>query len=131
MLAQILLRIGRLERRLGQGPWRIDEHLLYSAVSCAGLIDLIGRPPEPRRSDSGLALIATAILWHAIRDRILHVVPAVPRFVIMQTFGRIYRRKVARLWENGPAAAVPPIKVTAPRGEARTIREFDSRHLAP
>lgn len=65
------------------------------------------------------------------RDVILHVVPAVPRFVIMQTFGRIYRRKVARLWEDGPAAAVPPIKVTAPRGEARTIREFDSRHLAP
>ncbi|BDB63035.1 hypothetical protein RDE2_48290 [Rhodococcus sp. RDE2] len=64
------------------------------------------------------------------RDVILHVVPTVPRFIIMQTFGRIYRRKVARLWRDEPAAAVPPIKVTAPRSEASTSRDSDSRHLA-
>ena len=51
-------------------------------------------------------------------------------FIIMQTFGRIYRRKVARLWRDEPAAAVPPIKVTAPRSEASTSRDSDSRHLA-
>ncbi|REE71412.1 hypothetical protein C8E05_0770 [Rhodococcus wratislaviensis] len=38
---------------------------------------------------------------------ILHVIPAVPRFILLRTFGWGYRRKTARLWRHGPATAVP------------------------
>lgn len=48
----------------------VDGQLLDSAVSCAGLNCLIGRPAEPRRIGPGLALIVTAMLLHAIWDSI-------------------------------------------------------------
>jgi len=73
------------------------------------------------------------------RDVILHVIPAVPRFVLMQTFGRRYRRKAARLWSDGPAATVPPLKVSPSRDgvasvEASPLRDgtgrIGSRHVA-
>lgn len=43
------------------------------------------------------------------RDVILHVVPAVPRFVLLHGFARAYRRKKARLWGDGPAASLPSL----------------------
>lgn len=46
----------------------ISAHILYSAVFCAGLIYLIGRPAEPRRIGRGLALILAAMLLHGIWD---------------------------------------------------------------
>ncbi|MCK8671182.1 hemerythrin domain-containing protein [Rhodococcus sp. HM1] len=55
------------------------------------------------------------------RDVILHVIPAVPRFVLMQTFGRRYRRKAARLWSDGPAAAVRPLKVSPGRDDVASV----------
>ena len=43
------------------------------------------------------------------REVILHVVPAVPRFVLLRGFARSYRRKRALLWGDGPAAALPSL----------------------
>ncbi|WP_237723798.1 MULTISPECIES: hemerythrin domain-containing protein [unclassified Rhodococcus (in: high G+C Gram-positive bacteria)] len=45
------------------------------------------------------------------REVILHVIPAVPRFVLLHTFGWGYRRKATRLWGHGPATAVPSLSL--------------------
>ncbi|MFC7450006.1 hemerythrin domain-containing protein [Rhodococcus daqingensis] len=47
------------------------------------------------------------------REVILHVIPAVPRFVLLHAFGWRYRRRAALLWNGGPAAAVPSLTVSA------------------
>ncbi len=67
------------------------------------------------------------------RDVILHVIPAVPRFVLLHTFGRSYRRKATLLWEDGPAAAVPPLKASVrdagiPPAEPTTRRNQADRY---
>lgn len=46
------------------------------------------------------------------REVILHVVPAVPRFVILHGFAGRYRRKAALLWRDSPAAAMPSLNLT-------------------
>lgn len=46
----------------------ISGHILYSAVFCAGLIYLLGRPAEPRRVGRGLTLMATAMVLHGVWD---------------------------------------------------------------
>ncbi|MEV6216821.1 PrsW family intramembrane metalloprotease [Nocardia sp. NPDC051833] len=43
-------------------------HLLYTALFCAGLVYLLGRPAEPRRVGRGTALIAIAMLLHGFWD---------------------------------------------------------------
>jgi hemerythrin-like domain-containing protein len=43
------------------------------------------------------------------RHVMLHLVSAVPRFLLLHGFARAYRRKKARLWGNGPAAALPSL----------------------
>ncbi|MFD5176515.1 PrsW family intramembrane metalloprotease [Nocardia sp. NPDC058379] len=43
-------------------------HLLYTALFCAGLVYLLGRPAEPRRVGRGAALIAIAMLLHGFWD---------------------------------------------------------------
>ena len=50
------------------------------------------------------------------RDVILHVVPAVPRFLLLHGFARAYRRKKARLWGDGPAAALPSLNLARMEG---------------
>jgi hypothetical protein len=50
------------------------------------------------------------------RDVILHVVPAVPRFLLLHGFARAYRRKRARLWGDGPAAALPSLDLARMKG---------------
>ncbi|MFC9832923.1 PrsW family intramembrane metalloprotease [Rhodococcus sp. NPDC127530] len=46
----------------------VSAHILYSAVFCAGLVYLVGRPAEPRKVGRGLALMATAMLLHGVWD---------------------------------------------------------------
>ncbi|WP_280217386.1 PrsW family intramembrane metalloprotease [Nocardia neocaledoniensis] len=43
-------------------------HLLYTALFCAGLVYLLGRPAEPRKIGRGLGLIAIAMLLHGFWD---------------------------------------------------------------
>lgn len=49
---------------------------------------------------------------------ILHVVPAVPRFILLRGFARSYRRKRDLLWSDGPAAAVPSLNLARLAGAA-------------
>ena len=46
----------------------VASHILMSAIFCAGLIYLLGRPAQPRRVGRGLLLVATAMLLHGIWD---------------------------------------------------------------
>ena len=46
----------------------VAAHVLYSAVFCAGLIYVLGRPAEPRRMVRGLLLMATAMVLHGVWD---------------------------------------------------------------
>lgn len=43
-------------------------HVVYTAIFCAGLVYLLGRPAEPRRVPRGLLLMATAMLLHGVWD---------------------------------------------------------------
>jgi hypothetical protein len=45
------------------------------------------------------------------REVILHVVPAVLRFILLRGFARSYRRKRSLLWGHGPAAALPSLSL--------------------
>ncbi len=62
---QIGASIGTIILRMVSG---VAAHILYSAIFCAGLIYLLGRPAEPRRIGRGLLLVATPMLLHGIWD---------------------------------------------------------------
>ena len=62
---QIGASIGTIVLRMVSG---VAAHILYSAIFCAGLIYLLGRPAEPRRVGRGLLLVTTAMLLHGIWD---------------------------------------------------------------
>lgn len=52
------------------------------------------------------------------REVILHVVPAVPRLILLRGFARSYRRKSQLLWGDGPAAALPSLNLARVEGTA-------------
>jgi len=62
---QIGASIGTIILRMVSG---VAAHILYSAIFCAGLIYLLGRPAEPRRIGRGLLLVTIPILLHGIWD---------------------------------------------------------------
>jgi protease PrsW len=62
---QIGASIGTIFIRMVSG---VAAHILYSAIFCAGLIYLLGRPAEPRRIARGLLLMGTAMLLHGTWD---------------------------------------------------------------
>jgi len=55
------------------------------------------------------------------REVILHVIPAVPRFILLHTFGWSYRRKTARLWRHGPATAVPSLSLATMEDNSQNV----------
>ena len=52
------------------------------------------------------------------REVILHVVPPVPRFILLRGFARSYRRRSDLLWGGGPAAALPSLNLALLEGQA-------------
>jgi hypothetical protein len=50
------------------------------------------------------------------RDVMLHVVPAVPRFILLHAFARGYRRRSALRWGDGPAATLPSQQLSTAQG---------------
>ena len=67
---QIGASIGTIILRMVSG---VAAHILYSAIFCAGLVYLLGRPAEPRRIGRGLLLVATPILLHGIWDSLASI----------------------------------------------------------
>lgn len=49
------------------------------------------------------------------REVILHVVPAVPRFVLLYGFAWSYQREAALRWGDGAAAPLPSLQLSARR----------------
>ena len=45
------------------------------------------------------------------RDIVVHLVPAVPRFILLTFLGGPYKKKATLLWGGTPAAAVPSLSV--------------------
>jgi RsiW-degrading membrane proteinase PrsW (M82 family) len=62
---QIGASIGTIVLRMVSG---VAAHILYSAIFCAGVVYLLGRPAEPRKVGRGLLLVATPMLLHGIWD---------------------------------------------------------------
>jgi RsiW-degrading membrane proteinase PrsW (M82 family) len=62
---QIGASIGTIVLRMVSG---VAAHILYSAIFCAGLVYLLGRPAEPRKVGRGLLLIAIPMLLHGTWD---------------------------------------------------------------
>src|SRR6201993_537418 len=62
---QIGASVGTIVLRMVSG---VAAHILYSAIFCAGLVYLLGRPAEPRKVGRGLLLVATPMLLHGIWD---------------------------------------------------------------
>jgi protease PrsW len=62
---QVGASIGTIILRMVSG---VAAHILYSAIFCAGLVYLIGRPAEPRNVARGLLLIAIPMLLHGTWD---------------------------------------------------------------
>ncbi|MGW0041250.1 PrsW family intramembrane metalloprotease [Rhodococcus sp. NPDC003348] len=60
---QVAAAMSTVWLRMGVG---VAAHILYSAVFCAGLVYLLGRPAEPRQVGRGLTLMATAMLLHGV-----------------------------------------------------------------
>lgn len=62
---QVEASMGTVVLRVATGA---TGHLLYTALFCAGLVYLLGRPAEPRRVGRGLGLLAVAMLLHGCWD---------------------------------------------------------------
>jgi protease PrsW len=62
---QIGASVGTIVLRMVSG---VAAHILYSAIFCAGLVYLLGRPAEPRKVGRGLLLIAIPMLLHGTWD---------------------------------------------------------------
>ncbi len=67
---QIGASIGTIILRMVSG---VAAHALYSAIFCAGLVYLRGRPAEPRRIGRGLFMVATPMLLHGIWDSLASI----------------------------------------------------------
>jgi protease PrsW len=64
---QIGASVGTIILRMVSG---VAAHILYSAIFCAGVVYLLGRPAEPRKVGRGLLLIAIPMLLHGIWDSV-------------------------------------------------------------
>jgi hemerythrin superfamily protein len=49
------------------------------------------------------------------RDHVVHLVPPVPRFILIKLMGGAYRRRRAVLWDGTPASEVPSLPIGAER----------------
>lgn len=49
------------------------------------------------------------------RDHVEHLVPAVPRFILLKLMGGPYRRKRAALWDGTDAGVIPSLPIAAAR----------------
>ncbi|MGO9383884.1 MAG: PrsW family intramembrane metalloprotease [Mycobacterium sp.] len=70
---QIGASVGTIVLRMVSG---VAAHIVYSAIFCAGLVYLLGRPAEPRKVGRGLLLVAMPMLLHGTWDSLGSVASA-------------------------------------------------------
>ena len=111
----------------------IGAHILYSAIFCAGLVYLLGRPGQRRRVGAGLGLMLTAMVLHGIWDslggilgpgiRLIVVAWAVVIAVKIVIVIRVFKMTV-------PAERAYMRAVIAPEVAAGTVTEEEAATLA-
>lgn len=84
----------------------VAAHILYSAIFCAGLVYLLGRPAEPRKLGRGLLLVAIPMLLHGTWDSVAAIAgPSALRLmgllvavivIALVIVGRVYKSTVKR-----------------------------------
>lgn len=91
----------------------ISSHWMYSAIFCAGLVWLIGRPDDPPRRLRGVVLMVIAMLCHGVWDASAGLTTLSPfglfvsyllvPIVLISTFVWAYKRSVVveRGWMRG------------------------------
>jgi hypothetical protein len=92
----------------------VGAHIVYSAIFCAGLVYLLGRPAEPRRVVRGLALMLTAMVLHGAWDS----TPALAGLTPLATLGFLVGLIVTALVV---VAGVYHLTVTRERGFLRDV----------
>jgi protease PrsW len=100
---QIGASVGTIVLRMVSG---VAAHILYSAIFCAGLVYLLGRPAEPRKIGRGLLLVAIPMLLHGTWDSLGAIAgPSVLKLiglligvivVALAIFVRVYKVTVQR-----------------------------------
>jgi protease PrsW len=100
---QVGASIGTIVLRMVSG---VAAHILYSAIFCAGVVYLLGRPAEPRKIWRGLLLIAIPMLLHGTWDSLGAVAgPSALKFIgliiaviiiALAILNRVYRLTVQR-----------------------------------
>jgi RsiW-degrading membrane proteinase PrsW (M82 family) len=100
---QVGASIGTIVLRMVSG---VAAHILYSAIFCAGMVYLLGRPAEPRKIWRGLLLIAIPMLLHGTWDSLGAVAgPSALKFIgliiaviiiALAILNRVYRLTVQR-----------------------------------
>lgn len=113
---QVAAAMGTIVMRMVVG---VAAHILYSAVFCAGLVYLLGRPGEPRRVGRGLALMASAMLLHGLWDSmgaiadgnnaLIFLTMAVIIVVALVLVSRVFTTTVAREREFMRAIMAPEV----------------------
>ncbi|MQA82517.1 MAG: hemerythrin domain-containing protein [Streptosporangiales bacterium] len=71
---------------------------------------------------SDLALEGHWVIDHATpadRQRMVTELPALPRFILLHLLGGRYARRAKALWDDTPAAALPPLSAEAREGRRR------------
>jgi hemerythrin HHE cation binding domain-containing protein len=120
--SQVLACLARLEEAL-------LPHLAREERDMMPVVDRVLPPAEWRKLSQRafvkgkplrtLAMEGHWVLDHATpadRQRIVTVVPALPRFVLLRLLGGPYARRVKTLWKGTRAAALPPLSAEATEG---------------
>ncbi len=100
---QIGASVGTIVLRMVSG---VAAHILYSAIFCAGVVYLLGRPAEPRRIGRGLLLVAIPMLLHGTWDSLgaiagpsalkLIVLLVAEIVIALAILGQVYKSTVKR-----------------------------------
>ncbi len=100
---QIGASVGTIILRMVSG---VAAHILYSAIFCAGLVYLLGRPGEPRKVGRGLLLVAIPMVLHGTWDSLAAIAgPSVLALIglligtiviALAIFVRVYKSTVKR-----------------------------------
>lgn len=115
----LLAALDRLENPLLPHLAREEREmmpLVAQTLSQREWLDLDYRAFVKGKSPWRLGLEGHWIIDHATdadRDRMVAVIAAVPRFILLHGFRRRYARKVRALWAGTPAAEVAPVTAEA------------------
>ncbi|OMC40699.1 hypothetical protein A5740_24150 [Mycobacterium sp. GA-1841] len=127
----------------------ISGHFAYSAIFCAGLVYLLGRPAEPRNIRRGVVLVVTAPVLHGLWDSAGTIVGGnvlllllLWLFIVVITltvFGRVFALTVPRerallrdvMAPEAAAGVLTAAELDAMTGNRKARRAYRKAHRRP